>query len=114
MEKVIKNKKIVRELIIEVFNMFPKDDQIETQFIMDDERGTYVISAVGWFPRGFRELNMFVYINVKEDGKIWIQHDGTDLVLAELLAEKGVPKKEIVLAYQTPRRRKLLPEFAMD
>jgi hypothetical protein len=34
-------------------------------------------------------------------------------VLAQWLIDKGVPKKDIVLAFQAPARRELMPEFAM-
>lgn len=34
-----------------------------------------------------------------KDGKIWIQHDGTESGVANELGELGVPKADIVLAY---------------
>lgn len=32
------------------------------------------------------------------DGKIWVQHDGTEDAIAVQLVEKGVPTQDIVLA----------------
>jgi hypothetical protein len=40
-----------------------------------------------------------------KDGKIWIQHDGTERGVANELVELGVPKDDIVLAYQPPYKR---------
>ena len=38
--------------------------------------------------------------------KIWIQEDNTEDGLAALLAEKGIAKKEVVLAYFPEYHRK--------
>ncbi len=37
-----------------------------------------------------------------KDGKIWIQHDGTEIGVANELVEMGVPNEDIVLAYHPP------------
>jgi hypothetical protein len=47
---------------------------------------------------------VLMHFDLKGD-KIWIQADGTDLILAEPLVEKGVPKEDIVLAFHAPYRR---------
>ena len=39
------------------------------------------------------------------DGKIWIQHDGTEIGVANELVEMGVPKEDIVLAYHPLYKR---------
>jgi XisI protein len=66
----------------------------------------------GWY-QNKREYLPFVHLDVKSDGKIWIQHDGTDLVLAQWLLDKGVPKKDIVLAFHAPASREMIPDFAV-
>jgi len=45
-----------------------------------------------------------VHIDIK-NGKIWIQHDGTERGVANDLVEWGVPKEDIVLAFHAPYRR---------
>lgn len=52
-----------------------------------------------------------MHINIRND-KIWIQHDGTEAGVANLLVEMGVPKTDIVLAYQSPFKRRYT-EFAV-
>ena len=81
----------------------PQYEEYDTQLVMDDERGHYYLVSVGW--RGYqREHAISVHIDVKGD-KVWIQADWTDLILAEQLVEKGVPKEDIVLAFHAPYRR---------
>ena len=100
------------ELVQEIAAMTPSDDRSETQTIIDNERGHYVLFSIGWY-NDKREYLPFVHIDVKPNGRVYIQHDGTDLKIALLLAEKGISKEDIVLAYRAPQRRKLIADFAL-
>ena len=113
MDKVEKYKKIVREIVREIAAMTPSDESSETQMIIDEEQGHFLLFSVGWY-QNKREYLPFVHLDVKPDGKVWIQHDGTDLVLAQWLIDRDVPKHDIVLAFHAPARRELIPEFAVD
>jgi hypothetical protein len=46
-----------------------------------------------------------LHIDIK-NGKIWIQHDGTEDGIANEFVALGVPKEDIVLAYHIQYRRK--------
>ncbi len=112
MDTITQRKLIVRQLINEIADMTPSDEWSETQQVTDDEHGHYLLLSVGWGDQR-REYLPFVHIDVREDGKILIQHDGTDLKIANLLTEKGIAKNNIVLAFHDPDSRKLIPEFAI-
>jgi hypothetical protein len=112
MEKVEQHKRIVKSVVEEIYAMIPADEQIETQLIEDDMHGHYLLNAVGWLNDNYRELNSFLHLDVKPDGKVWIQHDGTDQKVALMLVEKGIDKSDIVLAFHAPHRRELISEFA--
>jgi XisI protein len=47
------------------------------------------------------------------EGKVYLQHDGTDLEFALRLFEKGIPKSDMVVAYRSPLQRQLLTGFAL-
>ena len=111
MDKVSAYKNIVSKIVREVAEMTPSDDVSETQVILDNDSGHYVLFSVGWH-QNKREYLPFVHLDVKPDGKVWIQHDGTDLVLAQWLVDAGIPKHDIVLAFHAPARRIMIPEFA--
>lgn len=53
-----------------------------------------------------------ITIDIK-DGKIWVQHNGTERGIAQDLLELGVPKQDIVLAFHSPTRRKYT-DFAVS
>ncbi len=112
MDKVTKHKVAVRQLAEEVAKLGQlPDDIIETQLVTDDEHGHYLIYFSGW--KGYeRTYGCFFHVDVKPDGKVWLQYDGTDLVIAEMLMEKGISKEDIVLGFQAPAKRELL-DFAV-
>ena len=113
MDKINKYKKIVEEFATYIASISPSDESVETQFITDDKHGHYLLFSVGW-ANTYREYSPFVHIDVKPDGKVWIQHDGTDLKIALLLVEKGIPKKDIVIGFRNIEQRQHLTEFAVS
>lgn len=40
-----------------------------------------------------------------KNGKVWIQHDGTESGIAGELLEAGIPRDHIVLAFHHPSKR---------
>ena len=112
MDKVTKYKAIVRAVINEVGTLGKlPNEQIETQFITDDEHGHYLLYFNGWKGEK-RTYGCFLHIDVKDDGKVWLQFDGTDLKVAQELVEKGIPRTDIVLGFHAPYKRPLT-DFAV-
>ena len=94
---------IVKCVLKEVANMTPSEASIRTEFVCDDALGHYQLGQVGW--EGKRRVDeIFLHIDVI-DGKVWLQHDGTDLRIAEDLLRTGIPREHIVLAFHHPSRR---------
>ncbi len=109
---ILNKKQIVKQIVAEIGNMVPSDEFTETQTILDEERGHFVLFDIGW--HGKRRIYLpFVHIDVKPDGKIWLQHDGTDLNIAQLLIDKGISKKDIVLGFKAPHVRQWIDDFAV-
>ncbi len=77
---------------------------VETQTIFDRENHHYQLMTVGWRDDQ-RIRGILLHIDIK-NSKIWIQHDGTEVGVANELVEMGVPKEDIVLAYHAPYKRK--------
>jgi len=84
--------------------------KVEYQLITDEKHDIYQLLAVGW------ENNERIYYVIFHadliQGKVWIQEDNTEDGFANLLLEKGVDKKEIVLAYY-PDYHRQYTEFAV-
>jgi hypothetical protein len=88
----------------------PVVDGMETYTSFDTQGDHYQIISAGW-ENGFRMYGCLVHVDIKND-RIWIQYDGTEYSIANELVDLGVPKQDIVLAYQAPYARKFT-EFAV-
>lgn len=113
MDQIAKYKQAVRKVVEYIASISPSDEEVETQLIIDEERGHYLLYSVGWENGDYREYGAFAHIDVKPTGKVYIQHDGTDLEIALLLNEAGIPKSDIVLAFKAPYRRKHITDYAI-
>lgn len=102
--------RIVREVIASYAPYKPSYGDVEVETIFDDERGHYELMYAGWDE--YRRIHGAVlHVDIR-DGKVWIQHDGTEEGIAGELVEAGIPKEHIVLAFHHPDERKLT-DFAV-
>lgn len=101
MDKVSKHKKIARQLLEEVGNIRTQSRFLmRTQYLFDDEHSNYMLYKYGWKDDNSRRIyGNVAHLEVADDGKIWLHHDGTGLELANILIEKGVVKSDIILAF---------------
>ena len=98
-----------RALILEVLEAVREefsspDDPISVTPIKDQEGGHYLLFNNGW-QDAKRVYGCFLHIDLTEDGKVWIQHDGTDLVVAQMLLDKGLVRSDLVLGFHHPNKR---------
>lgn len=90
----------------------PESDRtVDTEVVFDTERDHYQIVNVGW-QRGRRVYGCVLHIDIQQ-GKVWIQHNGTEMRVAEELVKFGVPQDQIVLGFQSPVQRQL-SDFAVN
>ena len=101
---------ILQKAIVDVYEEYAtylrgsNYSSVNYQLIIDEKNRHYQLIAIGW-----ENDNRIFYIIFQSDiigDKIWIQEDNTEDGLAALLGEKGVSKKEIVLAYFPEYHRK--------
>lgn len=81
-----------------------------SEVVFDRQHDRYLLVEAGW-ERGYRIHGTLLHVDIV-DGKLWIQHDGTEDGIAPELVTAGVPKDHIVLAFRPPEMRKLT-EFAV-
>jgi hypothetical protein len=109
MDKLNQYRNFVQQLIEEYANYRPVHGDVEVETIFDTKRDHYQLIYVGWDDEQ-RIHGCSLHIDIK-DGKIWIQHNGTESHPAQKLVALGVPKQDIVLGFQSPYKRPLT-EFA--
>ena len=100
---------LYQQIVKEVLSSYRGDASffsgVEDQLIFDTEHDHYQLAKVGWSGQK-RFFGSVIHMDIKE-GKIWIQHDGTEHGVANDLLERGVPKEDIVLAFHHPFQREL-------
>jgi hypothetical protein len=102
MDKLTRYKNMVKNMVIEI-GQTPGGSvhNLEMQTIIDDQNGQYLLYNNTW--DGEKRLyGCFLHLEVRKNGKIWIHHDGTDLIVGEKLLENNVPKQDIVLGFRAP------------
>ncbi len=106
MDKVTQHKKWIREILEkDISTGTYADPNIRRQLVADDEHGHYLLYHIGWLDDYKRSYGCFMHLEVAEDGKVWIQHDGTDNPIALRLVKKGIAKDDIVFGFHAPYKR---------
>jgi hypothetical protein len=100
MEKLERYRTYIQELLSEYAKLSPSDDEAETELVFDTERDHYQVVYTGWKNRR-PQYGCVLHLDIKCE-KIWIQHDGTEIGIADELVKMGVPKSDIVLAFHEP------------
>ena len=108
MDSINQYKTIVLDYLQEVANLTPSE---LTETIVDEQNNQYLLYSNYW-DENQRRYGCFLHIQIKPDGKVWIQHDGTDLSVAQQLVERGIPKNQIVLGFRAPFYRQM-SDFAV-
>ncbi len=103
MDKLEKYREYIVEIVKEYGTHKPSCGDTEVQTLLDRKNDHYQIVSVGWHGNK-RIYGCSLHIDIK-NGKIWIQHNGTERSVAGELTELGVPKEDIVLAFHEPYRR---------
>jgi hypothetical protein len=99
-EKLIET---IKAAITDYAQFEPSYGEMKIETIFDDQLGHYELMYAGW-DGGMRVHGSVVHVDVVDD-KAWIEYDGTEYGIARELADRGVPKEQIVLAFMSEERR---------
>ncbi|MDY6781017.1 MAG: XisI protein [Cyanobacteriota bacterium] len=81
------------------------DEEVQVELVFDRERDRYLLVEAGW-QNGYRIYGNVLHLDII-DGKIWIQHDGTEDGVALELVGAGIPEKKIVLGFRSFGQREI-------
>ena len=105
MGKVETSKELIRNLLNEILAIRTEQRyDIPTQLIMDDKRGHYLLYKNGWEGER-RYYGCFLHIDVLENGKIQVNHDGTDLLIVQKILDAGLEPSDIIIGFHAPIMR---------
>ena len=110
MDKLVIYRQYIQQLLEEDQQHRPSYGDIHREAITDTVHDHYQLMSIGWHQQ--QRIHACIWHIDIRDGKIWIQQDGTEEGVANRLVACGVPKSDIVLAYQSPFKRQFT-EFAV-
>ncbi|TAE41741.1 MAG: XisI protein [Runella slithyformis] len=98
MDKITNYRRILDE-VLESYASIKKSltPNIKTQKLIDRESDHYQLLSIGWHNNRFVYM-ISLHFDIVND-KIWIQQNNTDVLIADELVERGVPKTDIVLGF---------------
>jgi hypothetical protein len=107
MERLKKFQKALTAVMNDIEKEYANADTANVQFhpLVDEKHHRYQLMAVGWLDTNDRVFNIFFQADIAND-KIWLQVDNNEYSVAERLVEKGISKRDIVLAYYPEYHRK--------
>jgi hypothetical protein len=103
MVEVVRYRQIIRELIQDFAKYRPSRGEVQIEVIFDEPNDHYELMYAGW-NGPYRIHGSVLHLDIR-DGKVWIQHDGTEEGIAEKLVSAGIPREHIVLAFKAPEIR---------
>lgn len=103
MEKLDHYREAVREVIRRHSGFKPAVEGLEMYPVHDSDGDHYQIVRTGWASDHWY-YGVILHFDIK-NGKVWIQHNGTEHDVAAELVELGVPPEDIVLAFHSPVMR---------
>ncbi len=67
--------------------------------VIDLQRHHYQLIRMGWHNRKYY-FSVLLHFCIHPDGKIWIQHNSTEILVGNALESMGVPKSDIVVGFR--------------
>ncbi|MCL1475838.1 XisI protein [Argonema antarcticum] len=103
MDKLEQYRQFVKQILTEHTQIATTSDTVKAELIFDSERDHYQLAYVGW-QGDKRVFGLVMHFDI-QDGKIWIQYNGTEDSIAERLVEMGVHTSDIVLGFHSSFKR---------
>lgn len=110
MDRVNEYRKAIQRVLNEISDASNRSlrpqraDDARSHCVFDTERDHYLLLTTGWDGRR-RAHGFHIYARIV-DGKIRVEDDWTDWGFVDELLAAGIPKEDIVLAWQHPETRK--------
>jgi hypothetical protein len=103
MDQLERYRKIIRDLIDTYARFKPSLGEVQVEVVFDEANDHYELMYAGW-NGPYRIHGSVLHLDIR-NGKVWIQHDGTEAGVAEELVQAGIPREHIVLAFKPPEVR---------
>lgn len=104
MDNTLKYQSIIIDLLNEYADFWKSTRGIQHQVIADKEQRHYQLVMLGW-QDGKRYVHTLAFHIDIINGKVWIQQNNTEALIADELVAAGVQKNDIILGFIAPEAR---------
>lgn len=105
MANVEKYRQIIQQLLTEyATRRNAAKDGVEAQTIFDIQQDRYQLLYIGWDNQN-RIFGPIIHFDI-QDSKVWLQWNGTEDEIGEILVSRGIPKDNIVIGFHPQFLRK--------
>jgi hypothetical protein len=105
MENLNRDQQIIQSVLENIAAQDP-----DAQLVLDTKRDRYLIVHNSWH-NDSRIYGCSIHLDLI-DGKIWIQHNSTEIQIDQELISAGIPPKNIILGFRSPTIRSLLEKVS--
>jgi hypothetical protein len=105
MDKLEKYRSCIQTLLEKQSRSKPRNDDVENELFFDSTRDRYQLMRVGW--KGLERVYYTVLHFDIKDGKVWLQHNATDIDIGQELVDMGIEREDIILGLHPPYKRPL-------
>jgi XisI protein len=99
MDTQLKYQEAILAFLEDYANVKPSDwKNVQNQVIVDKDNNHYQLVRVGWHDGQHIHYAVFHFDLI--GNKVWVQENRTDLPIVDELEALGVPRKDILLAFQ--------------
>ncbi|MDQ2730517.1 MAG: XisI protein [Armatimonadota bacterium] len=92
-------RQVIRKILSEMVHIRYSYADIQNEAVFDRDNDRYLVVSVGW-QKVKRVHGCLVHLDIV-DGKVWVQRDGTEDGIANVLVAAGIPKDRIVLGFHS-------------
>ncbi|WP_072620234.1 XisI protein [Spirulina major] len=107
MDQLEQYRAAIKQILSEHCAIANHRDTVQAQLIFDETHDHYQLAYVGW-QGSKRVFGPVLHFDI-QNGKVWVQYNGTEMPVAERLMELGVPAHDIVLGWHSEFKRKFTP-----
>jgi hypothetical protein len=98
MDKLALYRHAIQMILADYVKVPISNGEIESQAVFDTQLDHFQVMDVGW--DGHRRVyGCVLHLDIK-DGKVWVQHNMTEMPIAQELMALGGAKEDIVLGFQ--------------
>jgi XisI protein len=104
MDTLTTYREIVKQVISDYAKLRPSHGNIHLDTVFDEQQDRYALMQVGW-DRGHRVRGNLIYVTIdtstplSASGKVSIEYDGMECGITQDLIERGIPDRDIILAF---------------